>query len=214
MKIVYISAGEIPSNKANSIQVMKVCQAFARQGHSVTLLSPVAPAGEPAWQSLSVHYGLTTPFELQFISLQPFWKRRDFAWKAVFKARSLGADLIYARAMPPAVLGLLLRIPVIMEMHQLPGGSFGPLWYRLFLLLSGRKRLVSITHALKLALEKEYRPVLPESKVVVAPSAVDLERYLDLPDAHTARSRLKLIYRVDCCVHRSFVRRAWYGAYP
>ena len=192
MKIVYISAGEIPSNKANSIQVMKVCQAFTRMGQTVTLLSPAAQAGEPAWQSLAVHYGLTTPFELQFVPLQPFWKRRDFAWKAVFKARSLGADMIYARAMPPAVLGLLLRIPVILEMHQLPGGSFGPWWYRLFLLLSGRKRLVPITHALKLALEKEYQPVLPESQVVVAPSGVDLERYIDLPDAQTARSQLKL----------------------
>jgi glycosyltransferase involved in cell wall biosynthesis len=192
MKIVYISAGEIPSNKANSIQVMKVCQAFARQGQTVTLLSPATQAVEPDWESLSAHYGLSKPFELQFISLQPFWKRRDFAWKAVFKARSLGADMIYARALPPAVLGLLLRIPVILEMHQLPGGTFGPWWYRLFLLLSGRKRLVPITHALKLVLEKEYKPVLPESQVVVASSGVDLERFIDLPDAPTARSRLNL----------------------
>ncbi|MFH2040494.1 MAG: glycosyltransferase [Chloroflexota bacterium] len=192
MKIIYISAGEIPSNKANSIQVMKVCQALARQGQTVTLLSPAVKTGEPDWHSLSVHYGLTTPFELQFIHMQSFWKRHDFAWKAVLKARSLGADTIYARAMPPAVLGLLLRIPVILEMHQLPGGTFGPWWYRLFLMLSGRKRLVPITRTLKLALEKGFRPVLPENQVVVAPSGVDLERYLDLPDAQTARSRLNL----------------------
>jgi len=192
MKIVYISAGEIPSNKANSIQVMKVCQAFARLGHAVTLLSPAAQAIEPAWQDLAAHYGLTTPFELQFLPLQSGWKRRDFAWKAVRKARSLGAELIYARALPPAVLGLLAGIPVVLEMHQLPGGSFGPVWYRQFLQLPGRKRLVTITHALKLALESKYRPILPESQVVVAPSGVDLDRFADLPDAETARSRLKL----------------------
>ena len=146
----------------------------------------------PAWDDLAAHYGLTTPFELQFVPLRLAWKRRDFAWKAVRKARNLGADLIYARSLPPAVLGLLVKMPVVLEMHQLPGGSFGPVWYRQFLLLSGCKRLVTITQALKQALESKYRPVLPESQVVVAPSGVDLDRFDDLPDAETARSRLKL----------------------
>ena len=192
MKIIYISASTIPSERANSIQVMKVCQAFARQGHEVTLLSPIGQKAAPGWDDLVAHYGLTTPFELQFLPLQSAWKRGDFAWKAVRKARSLGAELIYARALPPAVLGLLAGIPVVLEMHQLPGGSFGPVWYRQFLQLPGRKRLVTITRSLKLALESKYRPVLPESQVVVAPSGVDLERFDDLPDTETARSRLKL----------------------
>lgn len=192
MKIVYISAGEIPSNRANSIQVMKVCQAYARLGHAVTLLSPAAQTAVPAWQNMASHYGLTTPFELQFVPLRSSWKRRDFAWKAVRKARRLGADLLHARALPPAVLGLLAGIPVILEMHQMPGGSFGPVWYRQFLQLPGRKRLVPITRALKQALESKYRPVLSEDQVVVAPSGVDLERYASLPDAETARARLGL----------------------
>lgn len=192
MKIIYISASTIPSERANSIQVMKVCQAIAQAGQHVTLLTPAMQPETPAWELLAGHYGLTTPFDLQFLPLQPIWKRRDFAWKAVLKARSLGADLIYVRSLQPAVLGLLLKIPVILEMHQLPGGSFGALWYRLFLLLPGRKRLVPITRALMLALEKKFHPVLPESQVVVAPSGVDLDRFNDLPDPETARARLKL----------------------
>jgi len=203
MKIVYISAGGIPSNKANSIQVMKVCQAFAHQGHAVTLLSPAGQAVEPAWDDLVTHYGLTTPFELQFLPLRSVWKRRDFAWKAVREARNLGADLVYVRAMPPAVLGLLAGMPVILEMHQLPTGSFGPIWYRQFLQIPGQKRLVTITHALKLALEARYRPILPENQVVLAPSGVDLERFENLPDAQSARSRLKLAsgWTVVCSGH-------------
>lgn len=192
MKIVYISAGEIPSERANSIQVMKVCQAFARQGHDITLLSPSAQAVVPSWDDLALHYGLTTPFEILFVPIRSTLKRRDFARKAVLKARSLGAELIYARSLPPVVLGLLAGIPVILEMHQLPGGSFGPIWYRLFLKRKGRKRLVIITQALKQTLESRYTPVLPDAKVVVAPSGVDLDRYNDLPDSATARSRLKL----------------------
>ena len=40
MRIVCISAAQIPSDTANSIQVMKVCQAFVQLGHDVTLLVP------------------------------------------------------------------------------------------------------------------------------------------------------------------------------
>jgi glycosyltransferase involved in cell wall biosynthesis len=192
MKIICISAAILPSERANSIQVMKVCQAFARSGQTVTLLSPAMQLEEPGWELLARHYGLSQLFNIQFLRLHPLWKRRDFSWKAVWRAHRLKTDLIHTRGLPVAVLGLLLGIPVILEMHQLPGGSFGPLWYRLFLRLRGRKRLAPITQALKLALENKYQLVLPERQVVVAPSGVDLERYGDLPDPESARSRLNL----------------------
>lgn len=37
MKIAYLSSSEIPSRSASSVHVMKMCQAFARNGHDVTL---------------------------------------------------------------------------------------------------------------------------------------------------------------------------------
>ena len=40
MRILYISNSIIPSRTANSIHVMKMCQAFADNGHQVTLLAP------------------------------------------------------------------------------------------------------------------------------------------------------------------------------
>ena len=40
MKIVYISSSTIPSRAANSIHVMKMCQAFANNGYDVVLLAP------------------------------------------------------------------------------------------------------------------------------------------------------------------------------
>ena len=40
MKILYISKSSIPSRTANSIHVMKMCQAFADNGHEVVLLAP------------------------------------------------------------------------------------------------------------------------------------------------------------------------------
>ena len=40
MRILYISKSTIPSRSANSINVMKMCQAFSNNGHEVVLLAP------------------------------------------------------------------------------------------------------------------------------------------------------------------------------
>lgn len=192
MKIIYISAGVIPSERANTIQVMKVCQAFAQLGHSVTLLVPATQEPAPTWEVLAAHYGLKTRFEIRYLPLTPFLKRRDFPWRAARTAHQLKGDLVYARSVSPAALGLLVRIPTILEMHQLPSGSFGSTWFRLFLRLGGRKRLVPITHALARALRQDYHLSLNEEQVVVAPSGVDLDRFADLPDPVSARQLLGL----------------------
>ncbi|MFC2029018.1 glycosyltransferase [Chloroflexota bacterium] len=192
MKIAYISFGNLPSERANTIQVMKVCQAFTRLGHEVTLFVPAQGESNPAWESLAQQYGLSTTFNIQYLSMDRIWKRRSIAWKGIKAARRMGADLIYARSLPPAVLGLIYRIPVILEMHQLPSGRFGPIWYRIFLSWPGRKRLVPITHALNQSLQTKYRSSLTGYQVVVAPSGVDLDRYQGLPESRAARRSLDL----------------------
>ena len=75
--------------------------------------------------------------------------RRLFPWKAVWRARRLGADLLYAWPLQSAALGLLVGIPSMLELHDFPTGRIGPLWLRLFLILPGRKRLLPITDALR-----------------------------------------------------------------
>jgi hypothetical protein len=40
MKLAYLSNAKIPSREANSIHVMKMCQALGQLGHEVTLLTP------------------------------------------------------------------------------------------------------------------------------------------------------------------------------
>lgn len=195
MKIAYISTIQVPSDKANSIQVMKMSQAMTQLGHEVTLILPgenQAQAEEKDWHKLYEHYGLQTCFEIRYLPLSEKWERRLFDIQAVRLARAINADLIYARSTPPAVTGLLFHHSVILEMHQLPSGNFGPLWFKLFLKLNGHKRLVMITHALKSQLSKAYAMQLPSASQIVAPSGVDLERFEGLPDPKSARKALGL----------------------
>ena len=188
MRITCISAAQIPSDTANSIQVMKVCQAFAQLGHEVILLVPGEQPKGLQPPALMKQYGLHTLFNIEWI---PHRSRRLFPWKAVRRAWRLDTDLIYAWPIQSATLALLSQLPACLEMHDLPSGTFGPLWFRAFLTLRGKKRLLPITKALRTALEKKFGR-LPDEQVVVAPDGVDLERYASLPDAVTARQNLKL----------------------
>ena len=56
MRIAYISTAEVPSNRANSFQVMKVCQAMVKLGHSVELYLPAGK--EVEWVEIAALYGL------------------------------------------------------------------------------------------------------------------------------------------------------------
>ena len=133
MKIVCISASQIPSDTANSIQVMKVCQAFMQLGHDVTLLVPGSQPETLSQEQLKDHYGLERLFPIHWL---PGRNRRLFPWRAVRQARRMQANLIYAWPLQSAALGLLAGIPTMLELHDRPSGRFGPFWLRFFLLIA------------------------------------------------------------------------------
>lgn len=186
MKIAAIAGSTIPSDTANSLQVMKACQALVQFGHDVTLLVPGAK--NPS-VDLQEHYGLQTEFPIEWLSSS---NRRRFTWDSVRRARQLKTDLIYSWFPQSAVFGLLHGLPVVFEIHLQPTGLFGPMWHRLFANLRGRKRLVSITRALVRLLERDFRMRFPKEQVVIAPNGVDLERFTSLPDRGPARRQIGL----------------------
>ncbi len=187
MRIVCISSSQIPSDTANSIQVMKVCQAFTQLGHAVLLLVPGSIDSGADKSSLFRHYGILTPFEIEWISSP---SRRWFPWKAAARAFKEKPELSYCWPFQSAVLSLLCGIPTQAEIHDHPGGRFGNLWLRLFLLIPGRKRLLPITKSLQDLLR------LPKNVSMVAPDGVDLERYASLPSPEQARRILNLPQRM------------------
>ena len=57
MNIVAIAGSTIPSDTANSLQVMKACQALVQIGHTVTLLVPAATSAENKSVDLQIFRG-------------------------------------------------------------------------------------------------------------------------------------------------------------
>jgi glycosyltransferase involved in cell wall biosynthesis len=190
MKIVCISASQVPSTAANSIEVMKVCQALAQNGCQVSLLAPGREG--PPWAELASHYGLKTSFEIEWLPASRRLKRYDFALRAVRRARQLGAQAVYAWPIQAAWMAQLHGLPVLLELHEPPSGRFGPFVFRLFLGGSGRKRLLPITQALADYIETQFGKGRGRTDVVIAPSGVDLERYRNPPRPEEARRLLQL----------------------
>ena len=186
MKIAAIAGSTIPSDTANSLQVMKACQALVQIGHEVTLL---VPGSKNDTVDLKQHYGLQTDFRIEWLSAS---SRRLFTWTSARRAQALKAELIYSWFPQSGVFGLLRGLPAVFEIHLQPTGRFGPAWHRAFALMRGRKRLVSITRALVKILERDFGMHFSPEEVIIAPNGVDLERFDSLPDPAAARRQLGL----------------------
>lgn len=196
MKIACITTVRIPATTANSVQVMKACAALGQVGHDVCLWVPELEKlrvegwenGQPSTFNPQTFYGLRSSFPVAYLPADPRLKRYDFCWRAVLAARRWGASGVYTWAVQAAVLALLFRLPVLLEMHGPPEGALGPLLFRLFLRLPGKKRILPISQALVNILEEMY----PMSRVpcLVSPNGVELERFANLPSPLEARQQL------------------------
>ena len=184
--VVAIAGSTVPSDTANSLQVMKACQALLQTGYDVTLL---VPGTQGSTVDLQRHYGLQTAVPVEWV---PAPSRRIFTWQAVRRARLRNADLLYSWFPQSAVFGLLSRLPVVLEVHLQPTGRFGPFWYRALVRLPGRKRAAFITRALLGIFQLDFGIPFREEEVIIAPNGVDLERFAALPDPVTARRQIGL----------------------
>lgn len=197
MKIAVIAPSSVPSRRANSIQVMKMCQAIALLNHDVRLAVPtgreMGELGDRFWDYLADHYGLEKEFPIQRLAASRKMRSYDYAWRAIRWARDQDVTLIYTRLPQAAALASLTQIPTILEVHDYPHGRLGPFLFSQYLRGSGARRLVVISHVLAGDLSKEFNIPGKENFLLVAPDGVDVDRYLELPVPSVARQELNYI---------------------
>ena len=189
MRIAVFSTARVPSRTANSIQVLKVCQAFQDLGHTVRLWLP-GPSSRPDWTELSARYGVRGPIAITWCAGLRALRRYDYALISHLQARWWKADVYYAWPMQSAALAACLGSGTVTELHEPPQGRIGSRLFRAFLTGRGARRLLPITASLHDLIAAEYR--LPERPgfVQIAPMGVDLERYRDLAEPGESRRRL------------------------
>jgi glycosyltransferase involved in cell wall biosynthesis len=150
MRIVYLSGSHIPSRRANSIHVMRMCEAFARNGHQMTLIGKQSEAdytGDPY-----DFYGVERNFDL---ALMPWRKVKGINIlllpKLCGQLRRYDPRevLIYARDIYGASIAIRMGFRVIYEAHALPYSKL--IRYLETALFGNRRllRLVVISESLK-----------------------------------------------------------------
>lgn len=193
MRIAVVAPTQIPATQANTVQVMKMSQAYAWLGHEVHLLVPHSGGKrEQDWESLARHYGLQKQFAITWIPCRRASRKYDYGWKCVRWSRKWKANLLYTRLPQAAAFASLLSLPTIFEIHDFPRGRMGIFLFRIFIRGAGARRLVAISHAL--AQDLRDKLPLPNRKefLIVAPDGVDLQRYQNLPSPLQARRALNL----------------------
>lgn len=120
MKIVYLSTSSIPSRTANSIHVMKMCQAFARIGHDVTLLAPDWKWNyEPNSTNDFDFYGVEEKFRIKKI-YSPRLRGNSviYLFGIIRYLMNNPVDLVYGRFLFGCYVSAFKGIPTIFESHD------------------------------------------------------------------------------------------------
>lgn len=206
MKLLYIANARIPSEKANALQIMQNCEAFAEAGAEVTLWAarrfnlPALRGVRDVW----AYYGVRRCFRLRrlpCVDLMPLvpgrsdWPARlifylqyaTFILSALVGLVFTRADLIYSRD-EQTLLALSLFKPrrlLVYEAHQRAQGRLGRWLQRQVVRRVGMAAAVTA----RLAADLTALGADP-ARVIVAHDGIRRERFAGLPDRAAARAAL------------------------
>ena len=174
MNIYYLSVSKIPSREANSIHAMNMCNAFANEGHNVTLVIPKNKSINTEITDVFSFYGIGNRFKIVKF---PWYKYRySFYLNNLLLAIWLSfhrKDLVYTRYPYFGTFSTFFGNKTIFEFHQpLDLNSLG-LKYKIFKRVFNSKhllRVVLITKALK-EIFINCKPSILENKLFVAHDA-------------------------------------------
>lgn len=170
MKLVYVSETVIPSRSASVVHVLKMCEAFSKLGHNVTMF--YVAAGSPDMEQVCQAYGVEHGFEA--VGLEKSDRRTflyEYGLRVAWQARRLRPAVAVCRSLPGCLACGILGVPVIYEAHM-PTASRGAVSDRIFRMLLRLRQLrgiVVISSALKEYFEAGYR--LNGKRIVVLPDA-------------------------------------------
>ncbi len=170
IKILYIANIRLPTEKAHGIQIMKMCEAFARAGHSVELVVPTRKTS--ITDDPFTYYCVEKIFKITKLRVPDFvqFGRVGFLFSALWfseRTRWLkqfwNADIIYSRDAFVLAQYVLLGRHVVFEAHTKPS-------HIARFVARHASSVVVISNALK---EVYISAGISEKKIIVAPDAVD-----------------------------------------
>ncbi len=182
MKIAYFSSSRLPSRSANSVQVMKMCEALAENGHQVELFARSGGIRADT-SSILAKYGVKKHFGINLISAPGCWLAGGviYGLKTIRSMKRLGfaPDLIYGRNIYALLFAANLGTDIIYEAHVAPSHVGRVFLERLLLATTACKQLVVISKALNdYYFEKHRRIIKRNVKIIMAPDGASIPQQI------------------------------------
>jgi glycosyltransferase involved in cell wall biosynthesis len=166
MKITYISASILPSTKANSVNVMKMCNGFSENGHEVTL---VGTLGANEKENIYAYYKVDKTFKLRLARNNKLSSINRLLYGLRY---SINADIVYTRWIIAAFFLILFSNKDIIYEHHAPlNQGLNKLFESRIIKSKKVKRHVFITNALKEYYLKHYPEITNKDMIVLADGA-------------------------------------------
>ena len=190
MKINYIANIRLPTEKAHGLQIMKTCEALAKNGVEVELVIP--NRNNISDKEIFDFYNVQPVFKITKIPVLSlfitskigFLLHSSLFWlKSVDYVRKSSTGIIYSRDKFPLLLSSIIGIHSYFESHT-GGWGLGS-----SLIMNKIDGIVCITEGLR-DLYKEHG--ISSKKLIVAPDAVDINLFNNLQDKEDCRKELDL----------------------
>ena len=174
MKMIYIANSIMPSRSANSIQVMKMSEAFAKKDIEITLLIPLNLKNVFNKTDLFDFYCISNKFKIRKMLALPGKGIALFYLMAMIFSFFKKPDIIYTRQLEAAMLASICHKRFILEMH----GDLIDKVDRLFF-----KKISTSSYFLRLILISNYLERIfltygfDKQKISVLPDGVDISMF-------------------------------------
>ena len=156
MKVAYLTYATLPSRKAHSIHVMRMCSALAENGHEVTLWYPGIGSGgdeEFTTDQIMSFYGVRSAFALRRIPrFSGQWGLYATGLVMALRVALSRPDLVLSRFLIGSImLSRVSSVPSLLELHQPVSqeSRFQHKLFRRFIQSRAFHRLIVITQPLK-----------------------------------------------------------------
>lgn len=187
MKLIYLASIGLPTGWAHSIQIIKMCEAFAMLGHEVTLVVPRRP--NKIKTDPFTYYDVKRSFaikKLPCLDLMPgspsrfvFWTRLiSFFISSKIYLLFKKHDILYSREQ---LSGLFFK-DINLEIHELPE-IIKPLHKKIW---QRAKSLVVLTNFIKAKLIENN---IAENKIIIVSDGVDIIEF----DLATSQTEARMI---------------------
>jgi glycosyltransferase involved in cell wall biosynthesis len=183
---------------ASSIQMMKMCNAFAANGHEVILYAPNIPKKQYNHiDDVYSFYYVKNIFIIKRINFlrnvfKFFSKKFTYSFLVLKDLIKLKPDIVYGRVVIACALAAIVGYKVRLELHNKIPNILDKIFFQILLKSKNLEKIVVVTNSLKLYCMDKFN--ISEEKVAVIPNGADEVTSQGITKNYNYKDRFKAGY--------------------